>query len=132
MTPSLRARRMWNTYSFAVYTNEYGTCKVVKARFWPWFSNKRFTLFLLRSAAARLLRSNLKRFRGGLVFKIHRLVYHSTLGSRVIQKRRSDLDVFGEGLQDAERVGPERVRVGPNLLLGGPGFVLDLAGIRRN
>jgi len=29
------------------------------------------------------------RARGGLVFKAHRLVYHSTLGARVIQKKRS-------------------------------------------
>ena len=29
---------------------------------------------------------NSKRFRGGLVFKAHSLVYHSTLGSRVIKK----------------------------------------------
>ena len=29
----------------------------------------------------------MKRFRGGLVFKAHRLVYHSTLGSRVIKKK---------------------------------------------
>jgi len=28
------------------------------------------------------------RFRGGLVFKAHRRVYHSTLGLRVIQKRK--------------------------------------------
>jgi len=28
------------------------------------------------------------RFRGGLVFKAHRLVYHSTLGSRVIKKKK--------------------------------------------
>ena len=30
----------------------------------------------------------MKRFRGGLVFKAHRLVYHSTLGWRVIKKKR--------------------------------------------
>ena len=29
----------------------------------------------------------MKRFRGGLVFKAHRLVYHATLGLRVIKKR---------------------------------------------
>jgi len=29
------------------------------------------------------------RFRGGLVFKAHRLVYHSTLGWRVIKKKKS-------------------------------------------
>jgi len=28
------------------------------------------------------------RFRGGLVFKAHRLVYHSTLGLRVITKKK--------------------------------------------
>ena len=31
----------------------------------------------------------MQRFRGGLVFKAHRLLYHSTLGLRVITKRRS-------------------------------------------
>ena len=30
----------------------------------------------------------MQRFRGGLVFKAHRLLYHSTLGSRVIKKKR--------------------------------------------
>ena len=29
-----------------------------------------------------------KRFRGGLVFKAHRLLYHSTLGLRVIKKKK--------------------------------------------
>ena len=31
---------------------------------------------------------HVERFRGGLVFKAHRLLYHSTLGSRVIKKRK--------------------------------------------
>ena len=35
----------------------------------------------------QLLRRNVKRFRGGLVGTAHRL-YHSTLGSRVMKKRR--------------------------------------------
>ena len=30
---------------------------------------------------------NVKRFQGGLVFKAHRLLYHSTLGLRVIKKK---------------------------------------------
>ena len=30
---------------------------------------------------------NVKRFRGGLVFKKQRLMYHSTLGLRVIKKK---------------------------------------------
>ena len=31
---------------------------------------------------------NVQRFRGGLVVKAHRLVYHSTLGLRVIKKKK--------------------------------------------
>ena len=33
-------------------------------------------------------RGNVQRFRGGLVFKAHRLVYHSTIGLRVIKKKK--------------------------------------------
>ena len=36
-----------------------------------------------------LLHKNVQRFRGGLVFKAHSLLYHSTLGLRVIKKKRS-------------------------------------------
>jgi len=32
--------------------------------------------------------AEMKRFRGGLVFKAHRLLYHSTLGLRIIKKKR--------------------------------------------
>ena len=32
--------------------------------------------------------SKVRRFRGGLVFKAHRLLYHSTLGSREIKKKK--------------------------------------------
>ena len=34
------------------------------------------------------LRRNVKRFRGGLALKAHRLLIHSTLGSRVTKKRK--------------------------------------------
>ena len=34
------------------------------------------------------LRRNVKRFLGGLVFKAHRLLYHSTLGLRIIKKKK--------------------------------------------
>jgi hypothetical protein len=34
------------------------------------------------------LRKIVRRFRGGLVFKAHRLLYHLTLGSRVIKKKK--------------------------------------------
>jgi hypothetical protein len=36
----------------------------------------------------QLLSRNAERFRGGLVFKAHILLYHSTLGSRVIKKKK--------------------------------------------
>ena len=36
-------------------------------------------------------RGRVKRFRGGLVFEAHRLLYHSTLGLRVIKRERADL-----------------------------------------
>ena len=32
--------------------------------------------------------AHVKRFRGGLVFKAHRLLYHSTLGLRLIKKKK--------------------------------------------
>jgi len=40
------------------------------------------------SIKEQLLRRNVKRFRGGLVFEADGLVYHSTLGLRVIKKNR--------------------------------------------
>ena len=36
----------------------------------------------------QLLRRNVKRFRGGLVSKAHALVYHLTLGSRLMKKKK--------------------------------------------
>ena len=41
------------------------------------------------SVEEHLPRGNMKRFRGGLVFKAHRLLYHSTLGFRVKTKRKT-------------------------------------------
>jgi len=40
------------------------------------------------SISEQLLYRNVQRFRGGLVFKAHRLVYHSTIGWRLIQKKK--------------------------------------------
>jgi len=42
---------------------------------------------------------NVQRFRGGLVFKAHRLLYHSTLGLRIIKKREEKL-----GFEESRRV----------------------------
>ena len=39
-----------------------------------------------------LLSRNVKRFRGGLVVKAHGLLYHSTLGLRVIKKKKRRQD----------------------------------------
>ena len=36
----------------------------------------------------QLLRTDVKRFRGGLVLKAHRPLFHSTLGLRVIKKKK--------------------------------------------
>ena len=44
------------------------------------------------SIQKQLRSRNVKRFRGGLVSKAHRPVYHSTLGSRVIQKKKQQRD----------------------------------------
>ena len=38
----------------------------------------------------KLLYVNVQRVRGGLVLKAHRLLNHSTLGSRSMKKKRSD------------------------------------------
>ena len=42
---------------------------------------------LAGACPSQLLYINVKRFRGGIVFKDHRLFYHSTLGLRVIRKK---------------------------------------------
>ena len=43
-----------------------------------------------------LLCRNVKRFRGGLVFKAHGLLHHSTLGSRVIKVKRQGGNESGQ------------------------------------
>jgi len=53
---------------------------------------------------------NVKRFRGGLVFKAHRWLYHSTLGSRVRKKKKNPC---GRGLpyhDQGRAVVPSQVR----------------------
>ena len=47
-----------------------------------------------------------QRFRGGLVFKAHRLLYHSTLGLRVIKKKRRHLLARRGGREDRVLDGP--------------------------
>jgi len=58
------------------------------------------------SIQEQLLRRNVKRFRGGLVFKAHRLLHHSAPGLRVIKKKkrycriRRGLDFFWIGSRE--------------------------------
>ena len=54
---------------------------------------------------------NVRRFRGGLVFKAHRLLYHSTLGSRVIKKKKkapciANRAESGRATRDTREEGP--------------------------
>jgi len=42
-----------------------------------------------RGGQTQLLRRKVNRFRGGLVFETHRLLYHSTLGLRVMKKKKA-------------------------------------------
>ena len=48
------------------------------------------------SVEEQMLSRNVERFRGGLVFKAHRLFYLSTLGSRVTKKRDNEGDLEEE------------------------------------
>jgi len=50
---------------------------------------------------------NVQRFRGGLVFKAHRLLYHSALGLRVIKKKKK-FRVCRVGVQGSENGGQDR------------------------
>ena len=45
-------------------------------------------LSLIQLQWRNLIHKNVERFRGGLVFKADRLVYHSILGLRIIKKKR--------------------------------------------
>ena len=52
------------------------------------------SLATLFSIEAQLLRRNVKWFRGGFVVKARRLLHHSTLGPRVMKKRREEATLF--------------------------------------
>ena len=65
---------------------------------------------------------NVKRFRGGLVFKAHRRLYHSTLSSRVIKKKKrggpeadvaGDLPFLGHGWVQLRRCPRARIYTSP-------------------
>ena len=65
--------------------NLYHVCTVsAGASFRTVLQHKTSTL----TESVKLLYRNVQRFRGGLVFKAHRPLYHPTLGSRVIKKKK--------------------------------------------
>ena len=78
---------------------------------------------------------NVKRFRGGLACKAHRLVYHSTLGSRVIKRREGVGELAGRVKSRSHsrfsRLGSNIPQNGTKSPFSGPCFVLALAGTRR-
>ena len=72
---------------------------------------------------------NVKRFRGGLVFKAHRLLYLSTLGLRVIKKKDPGYTRSRSGFHDFEFLTECRKSLAPPLLHG-PGLIS--ANVIRN
>ena len=49
--------------------------------------------------------SNVQRFRGGLVSRAHNILYHSTLGLRVVKKKRNRAEDQNLRNRDEDRVG---------------------------
>ena len=70
----------------------------------------------------------MKRFRGGLVFKAHRLVYHSTLGLGVTKKKKEDTCRRGVAFRNAAFIG-SRVQ-GSGFWVKGSGFTVQALGFR--
>jgi len=71
-----------------------------------------------------------KRFRGGLVFKAHRLVYHSTLGLTVIKKKKKvTRSANAHGTSTSGRKSPLRV-YGLWFRVWGLGFRVEGLGFR--
>jgi len=72
----------------------------------------------------QLLSRNVERFRGGLVFKAHRFLYNSTLGSRFMREKRRGQGCGGCGLEFDVRVWGQGLRC-RGLLGGGGGRPLE-------
>ena len=75
---------------------------------------------------AQLLHRNEKRFRGGLVFKAHRWLYHSTLGSEEEKVQQGAWPLHSEALTGAA---PFRVQ-GSGFRVQGSGFRVQGSGFR--
>ena len=57
----------------------------------------------------------MQRFRGGLVFKAHRNLYHSTIGLGVIKKKTRDLGLACDGRHEVDEA--HKVRPYPLVVL---------------
>ena len=82
-----------------IQTNTAIPCEVFPNR--QFRARREMTRSGVRVSGKEGLRRNVKRFRGGLVFQTHRLLYHSTLGLRVIRKKKKK---GKEGLQAPARL----------------------------
>ena len=108
----LRARSACELSCFDIYYFTFLQIAIldILALFWESRTSKRVT-------------RNVQRFRGGLVFKAHRLLYHSTLGLRVIKKKKKkkkhiDMNVSARLLADRD---PRH-----------PGALLGIADVRAS
>ena len=97
--------RCWNRGTWVIRNSApLGPCSRTLHRdlWWPWGGglfevHKKIEAMLLLlddpycpSISEQLLYRNVKHLRGGLSFKAHSLLYHSTLGSRVIKRKKED------------------------------------------
>ena len=73
---------------------------------------------LTTSSSCFAVHRNVKRSRGGLVFKAHRWLYHSTLGSRVIKNNKKKVS------QKPETVSPRAIVPASSLTTSSSCFVV--------
>ena len=68
------------------------------------------------SISQRQLRTNVKRFRGGLVFQAHRLLYHSAPSLRVKSKKKIRLGCWAPAVIGTKLIDPITAVIGPQLI----------------
>ena len=67
-------------------TSECGISKTVKTRFWPWLAGKNYSILSSCSLFAR---------KRSISLRLIDFVYHSTLGLRVIKKKKGSISLHG-------------------------------------
>ena len=87
-------------------SREYCSCPAYPAHTPPPSSQRHQRLYSLDSGQgrSRSVRRNVERFRGGLVLKAHRLLYHSTLCLRVIKKEKKQTMATPESRKGSPKV----------------------------